>query len=47
MDIDKIVAIANDPKVIKKCEPNVAFHLMVQKWMVVRTLEAAKESKKK
>ncbi len=51
MDIDKIIELGNNPVVIKMCEPSLAFHQSLQKWMVVRTITALgllqKKSKKR
>ena len=39
--IDAIVAIGNQKKVVKTCEPNIMESLPLEKWMVVRSLVAA------
>jgi len=38
--LERIVKKANSKAVIKECEPQVAFALEIQKWMVRRVLTA-------
>ena len=38
--LEGLVKIGNDQRVIKACEPNVAFPQQLAKWMVVRVLTA-------
>ena len=36
--LEGLVEIGNDKRVVKACEPHVAFPLKLEKWMVLRTL---------
>jgi uncharacterized protein YpbB len=39
--LERIVKRANSKKIIKECEPQVAFPMQIDKWMVRRVLVAA------
>ncbi len=45
--IEAILKIANSPEIIKLSEPNICFPFRVERWMVLRVLEAQKMLKKR
>ena len=38
--IEAIIKISNDKNLINRLEPNLSLHLKIQRWMVLRIMEA-------